>query len=105
MADLWGALDETKPVETPTTIVALITPDERVKRDLINHDNIRSETEQLRMSLDCSARIVVAAYKVADYVPNLQNNAHRQFWEVEVSLPLFALDNNAIQYFEIFICT
>ncbi len=97
MADLWGALEETKPVVTPVTPVAIKTPDHSGGQDLINNDQIRVETEQLRMSLNCSAQIVVAAYRVADYVPNLTNAEHRQFWEAQVSLILFALNKIAKQ--------
>ncbi|CAF4580743.1 unnamed protein product, partial [Rotaria sp. Silwood2] len=52
--------------------------------DLINHGKIQSETEQLKTSLQCSAQIVIAAYKVADYVPNLANAKHREFWQIQV---------------------
>jgi hypothetical protein len=90
MADLWGSLDETQPAESSIGTVAIKTPDAIVVQDLINHDKIRSETEQLRTSLDCSAQIVVAAYKVADYIPNLQNARHREFWQVNVSSILFS---------------
>jgi hypothetical protein len=103
MADLWGTLDETEPVESPTVTVAIKTPGAIVEQDLINHEKIRSETDQLRTSLDCSAQIVVAAYKVADYIPNLSNAEHRQFWELQVSLSLFSSNKNAIQYFKMFI--
>jgi hypothetical protein len=79
MADLWDALEETEPVVTPVTTVAIKTPDDIVVQDLINHGKIRGETEQLRTSLNCSAQIVIAAYRVADYVPNLTNNQHASF--------------------------
>ena len=86
MADLWGALEETEPVETLSVpiAVALPTPDTVVVKDLITHDKIRSETDLLRTSMACSSRIVVAAYKVADYVPNLQDSKHREFWKEQV---------------------
>lgn len=86
MADLWGALDEPEPLETVSLPVAVRTPDVVVKQDLINHDNIRHQTEQLRISLDCSAQIAVAAYKVADYIPNLRDSKYREFWEVQVCI-------------------
>jgi len=103
MADLWGALVETQPAESPIVTVAIKTPDAIVVQDLINHDKIRSETEQLRTSLECSAQIVVAAYKVADYVPNLKNAEYREFWEVQVSPTLFSSNKNVIQYFKMLI--
>ena len=103
MTDLWDALDETGPVENSSRTVAVKTPDAIVVEDLINHDKIRSETEQLRMSLACSASIVVAAYKVADYVPNMQNAKHREFWEIQVSLISFSANKSACQYFKLFI--
>ncbi|CAF3422524.1 unnamed protein product [Rotaria sp. Silwood2] len=84
MADLWGALDNTEPVEKPATVVAIKAPDAIVVEDLINNGKILSETIQLKTSLDCSALIVIAAYKVADYVPNLANAKYREFWQVEV---------------------
>jgi hypothetical protein len=86
MADLWGAIEETEPVESSTNAVGLIPPDTIVVQELINHDTIRSETNQLRMSLNCSAGIVVAAYNVADYIPNLRDSKHREFWQQQVSL-------------------
>jgi hypothetical protein len=98
MADLWGALEETEPTENATSTVAIRTPDAVVVQDLINHDKIRSETEQLRMSLSCSAQIVVAAYKVADYVPHMENSKHREFWEIQVSRILFSLQKRVIRY-------
>jgi hypothetical protein len=103
MADLWDSLEETKSVESPTRVVDIKAPDTIVVQDLINHDKIRSETEQLRMSLECSARIVVAAYKVADYVPDLNNTQQREFWQVQVSLILLSLKKSTIQYFKTFI--
>ncbi|CAF3522649.1 unnamed protein product [Rotaria socialis] len=84
MADLWGALEEIEPGTSPTVTVAIRTPDVTVVQDLINHDKIQRETEQLRQSMNYSAQIVIAAYKVADYVPNLENSEHRQFWQSEV---------------------
>ncbi|CAF3947453.1 unnamed protein product [Rotaria magnacalcarata] len=84
MADLWDTLEETEPVTSPTVTVAIRTPDVTVVQDLINHDKIRSETELLRQSMNSSGQIVIAAYKVADYVPNLENSEHRQFWQSEV---------------------
>ena len=86
MADLWGALEEAKPAEAISLPVAINEPDFVVKADLMNHDKIRHETQLLHTSLDCSAHIAVAAYKVADYMPNLQNSEQRQFWEVQVCL-------------------
>ena len=85
MADLWDALNDTETAEPPTTTIAIKTPSDIVVEGLINHDKIRSETEQLRTCLDCSAQIVITAYKVADYVPNLKDSKHREFWEQEVS--------------------
>ena len=87
MADLWGALEETPvPEEKPVQTIVIATPNEVVTQDLVNNGKIQSETEQLRTSMNCSALIVVAAYKVADYVPNLQKDDHREFWQTQVSL-------------------
>jgi hypothetical protein len=101
MTDLWGALEETQPVVSPTLPVAIKAPDDVVIQDLITHEKIRSETNLLKTCLDCSAGIVVAAYKVADYVPNLANDQYRQFWQVQVSLIVFFSNKNTIQYFQI----
>lgn len=95
MTDLWGALDEVKPVESslvPAPTV-LPTPDAVVVKDLITHDKIQSETDLLRTSMAYSARIVVSAYKVADYVPNLQDNKHREFWKVKVRF-IYTISNS-----------
>jgi hypothetical protein len=105
MADLWGALEETEPVESPTLTVAIKAPDTVVVQDLITHEKIRSETDLLKTCLDCSAGIVVAAYKVADYVPNLANDQCRDFWQFKVSLIVFFSNKNIIQYFKILIYT
>ena len=102
MADLWGALEEVEPIENPTVTVAIKTPDAVLNEDLINLRKIQGETELLKKSLDCSAQIVIAAYKVADYVPNLNNSQHREFWEQQVSLILCLSNENSPKYSEIF---
>ena len=94
------ALEEDGPAETPTTTVAIKTPDAIVVQDLINNEKIISETNQLKISMDCSERIVIAAYKVADYVPNLANAEQRQFWQVQVSFILLSSMKSAIQHFD-----
>ncbi len=96
MADLWGALEENEPKENPTITVAIKTPDTIVVQDLINNGKIQTETKKLRTALDCSARIVVATYKVADYVPNLTNADHHEFWEVQVSFNQLSLTNSDV---------
>jgi hypothetical protein len=87
---------ETSDKPFPDT-VGIATLDNFVIRDLINNGKIQSETEQLRISMNCSAQIVVAAYQVADYVPNLQNAQHQEFWEKKVRLSRrFSIKNEAL---------
>lgn len=86
MAGIWDSLEETEPPAAISLPIAITAPDAVVVHDLMNHDKIRHETEHLRISLDCSAHIAVVAYKVADYIPNLQSSEQRQFWEVQVCI-------------------
>ena len=85
MGGLWDEIDATSTTDNPTNVIAIKAPNDIVVEDLINNEKIRSETLQLRKSMFCSGKIVVAAFKVADYVPNLATGKTRDFWEKQVS--------------------
>ncbi|CAF5112846.1 unnamed protein product, partial [Rotaria sp. Silwood1] len=63
------------------TELALMTPDQMVIYDLNNQELVHSDTDALLDSLDACEKIVVAAYTVANYVPDLSNNEYATFWK------------------------
>lgn len=90
MADLWDTLtpDSTTNTMNSTEMahaVATMTPDQMVTYDLNTQELVQADTQLLRESLEFCQHIVIAAYTVADYVPNLSNNQHTEFWKEKVS--------------------
>ncbi len=70
------------------TALAAMTPEQMISSDLNTQELIHADTVALQESVQFCERVVIAAYTVADYVPNLANNQHADFWKVEVSLKI-----------------
>lgn len=82
--DLYDELDAT-PILTGTEIAEL-SPDEMVNYDSRNENVIHHNTKALTTSLGFCEQIVIAAYKVVEYVPDLSNDKHSKFWKEDVSV-------------------
>lgn len=90
MASLWDTLTPDSTTNTMNNTVtalavATMTPDQMVTYDLNTQELVHADTELLKDSLEFCQHVVVAAYTVADYVPNLSNNQHAEFWKEKVS--------------------
>ena len=90
MASLWDTLTPDSTTNTmnnteTSLAVATMTPDQMVTYDLNTQELVHADTELLKESLKFCQHVVVAAYTVADYVPNLSNNQHAEFWREKVS--------------------
>jgi hypothetical protein len=66
-------------------LTKLITND-TVHYDMINENAIYDETYKLAKSLEFCEQIVTAAHQLADYVPDLSNDQHSEFWKQKVSI-------------------
>jgi hypothetical protein len=92
--DLWGALgsdddDGTQKKEISVFTgnkLAELSPSEMEIYDRQIRIMIYNETDELKKSLGFCDRITIAAYKVADYVPDLSNNKYSPFWKEQVSV-------------------
>lgn len=67
-------------------------PAEVATYDSQHEHAIFRSTDALKKSLVFCEKVVIAAYNVADYVPNLRNDQHAKFWKEEVKLCNFCLE-------------
>jgi len=96
-ANLWDTLDgidQTREQEgeisvCPGNQIGTIAPDDLAEFDARNENIIYDYTDLLGDSLGHCSKIVLAAYKVADYTPDLSNNRHSDFWKRTVRIPMF----------------
>lgn len=70
-----------------------INPDEVAKFDSQHEHAIFRSTDTLKKSLVFCEKVVIAAYNVAEYVPDLRNDKHAKFWKDEVIMQ-FSFQNN-----------
>jgi hypothetical protein len=117
--DLWDSLDPDDDDETKKKDIlvdtgiklAEISPNEMVTYDMNNEKMVYDQTDSLSASLVFREQIVIAAYKVAEYVPDLSNNKYSTFWKKQVSVitdeilrfgtlshQLFGQDRDGIRY-------
>jgi hypothetical protein len=84
---IWDSLSTSAaPSGNAETALAIMTPEQMVSYDMNAQELVRADTEALKGSLAFSERIVIAAYTVADYVPDLDNDQYAKFWKEQVSL-------------------
>ncbi len=81
------AHDETQN-ETPmnTNKLATLITNDTVRYDTETENVIYDETYKLAKSLEFCEQIVTAAHELADYVPDLSNDQHSEFWKNKVSI-------------------
>jgi len=81
------AHDETQN-ETPmnTNELAKLITNNTVHYDMTNENAIYDETYKLAKSLEFCEQIVTAAHELAQYVPDLSNDQHSEFWKQKVSI-------------------
>lgn len=92
MASLWDdPTPNTSANANIETSLAIMTPDQMISYDLNAQELVHADTDALKESLEFCEQVVIAAYTVADYVPNLANNQHADFWKGKVSFKLLAL--------------
>ena len=94
MDELYGALStndneeaqENKvPVYTRAEL-AEISPNDMIIYDMKNEQLLHDHTYALQTSMSICEHIAVAAYKVAEYVPDLHDNKYAEFWKEQVSI-------------------
>ncbi len=85
MSSIWDDDDDqTGSCEKPQQ--AVVKKDSPAEVDLTDRENVTKETTTLFNSLMVCDDIVVAAFKITDYVPALTNKEMKEFWNKEVSL-------------------
>ena len=91
---LWDALyqddnDEAQENDIPIytgTELAEKSLNEMIAYDMNNEKVLYSDIVVLKTSLGICERIFKTVYKVADYVPDLNNDEHSKFWKENVSV-------------------
>lgn len=100
VGDLYEELDETSGApDAPDTIsiTELMKQDasQVMEYDRNNEDSIHSDTEILKNCLNACEDIIIAAFKLREYVPNMndKNIEQAKFWKETVSRFWFLLHN------------
>lgn len=87
VGDLFDELNgESSTPEYDNTQLVESKPDQIIAYDANNQKVIIENTTYLKTSLEFCERIVIAAYNVAEYVPDLRNDQHLKFWKEDVSI-------------------
>jgi hypothetical protein len=84
-----GNDEEAQKKEIPTytgSELAELSANDMITYDMQNEQLMHDQTDALQTSLIFCERIVMAAYQVAEYVPDLSNNQYATFWKEQVSV-------------------
>lgn len=92
MAHLWDTLNQDENDKTQENNIPVYTGNELAEKSLneviaydMNNENVLfSDTVVLKTSLGFCEQIFEAVYKVADYVPDLSDDEHLNFWKEDV---------------------